>query len=145
MKSVGLGSRASFTGCDSGRLVTGVMSKLLLAAVALKRACIVRSESCFAERATDVALVSQAIPAAFIGSARRCCCDADVRSVLKPLLSEFLSVVRMVSLLLSGLGLREFCFDGTASVGAGDNGEEYGSNCGTLLARSLIVSELRLV
>ena len=121
------------------------MSKLLLAAVALRRPCILRSESCFTGRAADVAFVSQAIPAAFMGSARFGCCDPDVRPDLKPLFSEVLSVVRMVFLLLSGLGLREVCFDGTARVGADDSGAEYGSKCGTLLALSFSVSELVLV
>jgi hypothetical protein len=145
MKSVGLGIRTSFVGCDSGRLDTGVMSKLRLAAVALKRACIVRSASCFVGRAVDVVLISQAMPAAFMGSARCGCCEADVRADLKPLFSEVLNVVRIVFLLWSRLGLREVCFGGTFRLGAADKGREYGNSWGTLLARSFNVSELRLV
>src|SRR2546423_11792105 len=143
MKSVGPGIWTSLIGCDSVRLDVGVISKLLLAAVALKRACIVRSESCFVGRETDVAFVSQAMPAAFMGSARRGCCDADVLADLKPLFSEVLSVVRMVFLLLSGLGLRDVCFIGTGRVGAAESDEEHGNTWGTLLALSFIVSELR--
>src|SRR2546429_1898195 len=112
MKSVGLGIRTSFVGCDSGRLDRGITSKLRLAAVALRRACIVRSESCLPGRAADVVLMSQAMPAAFMGSARRGCCEADVCAGLKPLFSEVLNVVRIVFLLWSGLGLRDFCFGG---------------------------------
>lgn len=103
---------------------TGVISKLRLAAVALNLACIVRSDSGLVVLALAAGRVSQDMPAAFMAAGAFGWCDADVLGDLKPFLSELLSVVRIVFLLLSGLGLRDVCCFGTANVGAVESGDE---------------------
>ena len=118
------------------------MSRLRLAAVALSRACIVRSASALEGLVdcTEPVLVSQAIPAAFPAAGLLGCCEADSLGDLNFVLSDVLNVVLIVFLLLSGLGLLDVLVTGGASVGVADREYGIGGSCGTLAARSFSLS-----